>query len=94
MSDTLEPPVHDMLTVRFRGDDYQTTLPYCEVANGSIVSARKGLIVIDIHDKEKDDKVELTPDEFCKLIENSFNTKELSKLELQMAGNTEKIKLL
>ena len=88
--DLMEPPYYDMLTVKFRGDDYEVTLPYCEVANGDITAVKKDSIEIIVI-KTGPEKIKMSYDEFTKVIETTFDTKEVVELWVQLAGTYESI---
>jgi hypothetical protein len=87
----LEPPRYDMLTVRFRGDVHEMTLPYCEVANGDITRIEPNLIGISVFREDKTEETELSFKDFFDVIEKTFDTKEILELWLQKAETYEKI---
>jgi len=92
----LEPPRFDMLTVKFRGDNYTIALPYCEVANGDISSIADGKVNIAIpaNENEPPQAVEMLFADFVKLIEQTFDIKEIVQLSLQMADSYDNISIL
>ena len=45
----IEPPKFDSLEIKFRGDNYEIVLPYCEVANGDIVKITDNVVDISIN---------------------------------------------
>jgi hypothetical protein len=92
--DLKDPPVYDLLNVKFRGDTFNILLPYCEVANGQIMSIDNGEIVIYVQDDGKQEDVKMTHLEFVKVIEKTFDTKEIVKLSVQPAGSYEEIEIL
>lgn len=87
-----EPPRHDMLTVKFRGDSDSITLPYCEVANGLIDK----IDPIERHISITGDveSTTLTYEAFIKIIEETFDIKELVLLSLQKANSYDNIQIL
>ena len=91
--DLMELPMHDMLTIRFRADQYDVVLPYCEVANGDIKSVGNGEITVKAS-ADKPELVTLPLTEFKILVEKSFDTKEIIKMSVQMAGQPEIYKIL
>lgn len=107
-NDILDPPVYDMLTVKFRGDKHSITLPYCEVGNGDISEVDikqetvhlkvKREIKIDIEneltDKEKTELVQLSFKDFVEVIKDMFDLKGITKLSVQLAGTYETIEIL
>lgn len=91
---TLEPPKYDTLYVSFKGDKYPVVLPYCEVANGNITLVRKNIIEITTSVGGVKDMVSLSFDEFTEAIEASFDTKKITKLEIQLAKSYELHKIV
>lgn len=87
-----EPPRHDMMSVKFRGDAETIVLPYCEVANGDIsnIDTVERHVVI-LKDKEK---VTMTFEDFVKVVETTFDIKEVVQLSLQKAESYENIQIL
>lgn len=91
-----EPPKHDMLTVKFRGDAEAIVCPLCEVTNGHVTNIDKVDRHIDIT-MLKDDKpenVKLTFENFIKVVEDTFDIKEVVQVSLQKAETYENIQVL
>ncbi len=88
-----DPPVYDTLTVRFRGDNHDVILPYCEVANGDIAEIGDDLISLEVSDNKKN-ALSMPFADFVKLVEQSFDIKDITKLVVQQAGSYEEIKIL
>jgi hypothetical protein len=87
--DLTDPPTYDMLTVKFRGDSFEVTLPYCEVANGDITQVDTVEIVVT-----KDsalERVKMCFKDFAKVIETTFDLKEITQLSVQLAGTYDNI---
>jgi hypothetical protein len=84
----MEPPKHDMLHVKFRGDNHVIVLPYCEVANGYITDVADEKVSITIHKEEPPtvEKVDMKFVDFTKLVETTFDIKEVTSLTVQLAG--------
>jgi hypothetical protein len=89
-----DPPVYDLLNIKFRGDSFNIVLPYCEVANGHIMSLDNGVVIINVEDESKQEDVRMSYLEFVKVIETTFDTKEIVKLAVQPAGAYEEIEIL
>ena len=93
---TIEPPKYDMLYITFRGDKYETVLPYCEVANGIIVDAEghndTELIIDPQQPNEKPFGVSYK--DFVTIIEKAFDTKEIVSMSVQVEKHFNKIKIL
>ena len=103
--DMMDPPIYDMLTVKFRGDNHEITLPYCEVANGNIASITEdnidiSLMVpenIDASEEEPRTKLEvvsMTFKNFAEAVEKTFDIKEIVSMSLQMAWTYDQIKIV
>jgi hypothetical protein len=91
---TTDPPYFDTLTVKFRGDNYEVALPYCEVANGEITEINdKAVKIAYLKDGVKDTLVMSHPD-FVTVIEKAFDIKEITKLSIQRANSYDTIKIL
>lgn len=88
-----DPPIYDTLTVRFRGDNHDVILPYCEVANGDIVYIGGDLVKIEAGDNKKN-ALSMSFADFAKLVEQSFDIKDITKLSVQLAGAYEEIEIL
>ena len=91
--DLMELPRYDMLTIRFRADQHDVVVPYCEVANGDIQSLTDTTITVK-PGLDKPELVTIPLGEFKALIEKSFDTKEIVKLAVQLAGQPETHKIL
>ena len=79
-----EPPQYDMLVVKFRGDNFEIRLPYCEVANGKIDTIGDNSIkVILARSEDKIEEVDMTFDSFAEAVEKTFDVKEIVKLVVQ-----------
>jgi hypothetical protein len=89
-----EPPRYDTLSVKFRGDNYEIVLPYIEVANGDIVSITEAEIEIMLIIDNVQEAVKMSYNKFTKLIETTFDTKEVVELKLQLAGTYDKVTIL
>jgi hypothetical protein len=91
-----EPPKHDMLTVKFRGDIAAIVLPLCEVTNGYVATIDKVDRHIDITtiSDDKPEKVKLTFENFVKIVEDTFDIKEVVQVSLQKAETYENIQVL
>jgi len=89
-----EPPRYDTLSVKFRGDSYEIVLPYIEVANGDIVHISETEIEIMLIKDNVQDVTKMTYNDFAKLVETTFDTKEVVELKLQLAGTYDKITIL
>ena len=90
-SSVLEPPHHDMVHLQFRGDDFSMSIPYCEVANGTLVQ------VTDTHVHVCGigaDVVEVSKQEFKSLLEKTFDHKEIIKLAVQLEQTFDTIVIL
>ena len=90
----LEPPRYDMLTVRFMGDSHDLTLPYCEVANGDLLSVESDQVKIKVATPDKTETVEMVYSRFVELIEKTFDTKGITQLSAQLAGSYDLVKIL
>jgi hypothetical protein len=90
-SQLMEPPRYDMLTVKFRGDNHEMTLPYCEVANGDITRIAPDVVGIKMLKENRIEETELTFKELFEVIEKTLDTKEIVELWLQKAETYEKI---
>jgi hypothetical protein len=90
----LEPPRHDMLMVRFMGDPHELVLPYCEVANGDLISIKDSQIKISVVRDDTTESVEMAYSKFVELIEKTFDTKGITKLSAQLAGSYDIVKIL
>jgi hypothetical protein len=90
-----EPPQYDTLTVKFKGDDYCITLPYCEVANGYIdkISDNKIKIILPRANGDIEER-NMTFSEFSEAIEKTFDTKKVISLLVQKAEDYEIVKVL
>lgn len=82
-----EPPIYDMLTIRFRGDMFDISLPYCEVANGDITQVENNVIELVVAKDDKLDRVKMSFSDFAKVIETTFDLKEIKELSVQLAGS-------
>jgi hypothetical protein len=82
-----------MLTIRFRGDNHDVVLPYCEVANGDITEIEDNLIKVAVNDKKKN-VLKLPFADFVKLIEETFDIKDIVKLMVQKAGSYDNVTVL
>ena len=89
-----EPPRYDTLSVKFRGDNYEIVLPYIEVANGDIVSITETEVEIMLIKDNVQDAVKMTYKDFAKLVETTFDTKEVIELKLQLAGTYDRVTIL
>lgn len=89
-----EPPRYDTLSVKFRGDSYEIVLPYIEVANGDIVSITDTELEIMLIKDNVQDAIKMTYKDFTKLVETTFDTKEVVELKLQLAGTYDKVTIL
>ncbi len=89
-----EPPVHDLLNIKFRGDSYNIVLPYCEVANGSIVALENNTVVVNVAKEGQQENITMPFVEFVEAIEKTFDTKAIVKLAVQKAGSYEEIEIL
>ena len=87
----MDPPRYDMLTVKFRGDSHEMTLPYCEVANGDITRIEPNVVGIMMLKENKIEELVLSFKDFLEVIEKTFDTKEVVELWLQKAETYEKI---
>ena len=92
--ETIEPPRYDTLIVRFRGDSHEISLPYIEVANGDIVDLSDTGVEVAMTKNGIRDSVRMTFSEFAQVVESSFDTKEITKLSLQMAGKYEQVQIV
>jgi hypothetical protein len=89
-----EPPHHDTLYIKFRGDNHTISLPYVEVANGDIVGITDKEVEIMLTKEQQQELVKMSYADFTKLIETTFDTKEIVELQVQLAGTYDQIKLL
>ena len=85
----MDPPHYDMLTVKFYGDEHSITLPYCEVANGTIKSIDKDKLTIVMPGGTNQSSV-ISFEEFIKFTEKVFDIKEIVRLDIQRAGDYNK----
>ena len=90
----LEPPRHDMLIIRFMGDTHDLMLPYCEVANGDLISVENTQVKISVTKDNVQEVVEMGYTSFVDLVEKTFDTKGIVQLSVQLAGSYEQIKVL
>ena len=86
----IDPPHHDLLSVRFRGDQFDVTLPYCEVANGEIKSLKDGTVQVVFNN----DTISMSFDDFASFVEKTFDTKGIVKLSVQPSFSRETFKIL
>lgn len=91
-----EPPRYDSLTLRFRGDNHDVTLPYCEVANGIIeeIQEEDKNIKISLNRETSTEYVDVSFKDFIESIEKTFDTKEIVKLSVQRAETYNLISIL
>jgi hypothetical protein len=103
--DMMDPPRYDMLTVKFRGDNHEITLPYCEVANGDIAAIAENRIDISVkvpenpeveleEDNSKTELVSMPFKNFVEAVEKTFDIKEIVSMSLQMAWTYDQIRIL
>jgi hypothetical protein len=90
----LEPPRHDMLMIRFMGDTHDLVLPYCEVANGDLVSIQNSQVKISVTKDNVVEIVEMAYSKFVELIETTFDTKGITQLSTQLAESYDQVKIL
>jgi hypothetical protein len=91
----IEPPKFDSLEIKFRGDNYEIVLPYCEVANGDIVKITDNVVDIKINLPEgKTEHVSCNYANFVETVEKAFDIKEITKLSIRRAGSYDSIKIL
>jgi len=98
-NELLDPPAYDLLTVRFRGDDHEMTLPYCEVLYGHVLSISIAehffgkiadvIEAVGLVDADRELSAKIAFEAFTALVEETFDTKEIVKLQLQKAGSYE-----
>lgn len=107
-NDILDPPVFDMINVKFRGDNHTITLPYCEVGNGDIsgVDVKQETVHLklkreikielanELTDKENTELLQLSFKDFVEVIKDMFDLKGITKLSVQLAGTYETIEIL
>lgn len=88
-----EPPRYDMLSVKFRGDADSVVLPYCEVANGNIdkIDTVERHVIVSTGAKEI---ITMTFENFVKVIQDTFDIKDVVQLSLQKAESYENIQIL
>lgn len=88
-----EPPRYDMLSVKFRGDSDAVVLPYCEVANGNIdkIDTVERHVVVSTGAKEI---ITMSFENFVKVIQDTFDIKDVVQLSLQKAESYENIQIL
>jgi hypothetical protein len=88
-----EPPRHDMLTVKFRGDSDTIVLPYCEVANGNIskIDTVERHVLVAADTKEI---ITMSFENFVQVIQDTFDIKDVVQLSLQKAESYENIQIL
>jgi hypothetical protein len=89
--DLLEPPYYDMLTIKFRGDDFEITLPYCEVANGDITKLENNNVEIAVVKNDKLERVLMPYTDFTKVVETTFEIKEITRMMVQLAGTYDNV---
>ena len=89
--DLLEPPYYDMLTIKFRGDSFEVTLPYCEVANGDITRLENNSVEIAVIKDDKLERVTMGYSDFTKVIESTFDIKEITRMLVQLAGTYDNV---
>jgi hypothetical protein len=89
--DLLEPPYYDMLTIKFRGDDFEVTLPYCEVANGDITKLENNNVEIAVVKNDKLERVLMSYSDFAKVVETTFELKEITRMLVQLAGTYDNV---
>jgi hypothetical protein len=97
--DLLDPPKFDTLCVQFRGDNHTITLPYCEVANGNILSVDDHKVTITLHTINKEgetniQEVAMPHQEFVDAVEEQFAIKQITKLSIQKADSYDVITIL
>ena len=92
--DLLDPPKHDMLIVRFHGDDFDVVLPYCEVANGKFTVIDADNIHITVARENKLESVAMTYKSFTEVVEKTFDIKEIVSLSVQPAASYDVFKIL
>ena len=92
--DMMEAPKHDMIIVRFHGDDFDVTLPYCEVANGVFTGIDESAIHIELAKEGKIEKVAMTYASFGEVVESTFDIKEVVSLSVQPKGSYETYRVL
>jgi hypothetical protein len=92
--DLLDPPRHDMLIVRFHGDDFDVVLPYCEVANGDFNSVTEDSIHITVNKDSKTEAVAMTYASFADVVEKTFDIKEVVALAIQPKASYNTFKIL
>jgi hypothetical protein len=92
--DLLDPPRHDMIIVKFHGDDFEVTLPYCEVANGQFKVIDSDSIHIAVIKENKTESVAMTYSSFKDVVEKTFDIKEIVALSIQPAGSYNVFKIL
>jgi hypothetical protein len=92
-NDMIDPPMYDMLNVKFRGDNHELYLPYCEVANGDVMDIDKNSVSLVTLKDDGEESLKLSFKDFFKVIEETFDTKEIVELWLQKAGTYEKIQI-
>jgi hypothetical protein len=94
VKDLLDPPKHDMLIVRFHGDDFDVVLPYCEVANGKFTVIDTDNIHISVAKENKIESVAMTYPSFTEVVEKTFDIKEIVSLAIQPAASYDVFKIL
>lgn len=92
--DTMEAPKHDMVIVRFHGDNFDVVLPYCEVANGVFTHIDEASIHIELAKEGKMEKVAMSYVSFVEVVESTFDIKEVVSLSVQPKGSYETYKVL
>ena len=90
-TDLTEPPFYDMLTVRFRGDSFEIVMPYCEVANGDITRLENNSVEIAVVKEDNLERVSMPYKDFAKVVETTFDLKEIVQLSVQLAGSYDNI---
>jgi hypothetical protein len=90
----IDVPKHDMLILRFHGDDFEVALPYCEVANGKFTAVDTESIHIEVTKEDKLEKVAMAYKAFVEVVEKTFDIKEIVELAVQPAGSYDIHKIL
>lgn len=95
----MDPPKFDTLCVQFRGDNYSITLPYCEVANGTIQDIKDNSISIELHTIDKEGalvtkEAKMPYKDFVEAVEEQFAIKQITKLSIQKADSYDVITIL
>ena len=87
-----ELPKFDMLTVKFQGDEDAIVLPYCEVANGKISSIEKDENKITLSVDGENVSVNLK--DFTRMLQDTFDIKDIIELRVQLAGSETIVNIL